>query len=423
MTKEQALRVLIDASKVLTFGLPVDGPALRDDMNAALAVVDGDFSTVMRAAMEAADREGKPVWGGAGSFDDDDERGATESTLFLLKDLLDNPALLEPPVAIVPRFAYEGRLTLFAAPRKRGKSTFAGAAAATASTGELLLGQPCQEVPVLIGCFDEPIGDAVRRLHVMGANPLNVFLSTHASVADLIETAERMEIRLVIVDTLGDLLAREVENENDAPQVRRALGPLRAFARRTGAAVVLLHHTTKATGKSRGSGAFEEIVDLVLTLGDDEENPIARKVSVEGRVGVDDFRFQLTPEGPELVKAESTITDLVRAAIWAQPGCTQRSIRERVPRNVEEVRSAIARLGMLGEIENRGSRSSQSWYVVEARNHSGTTHSNPSGTALEPLRNHLEPPSEPLSGSSPVGGTTQTEPLSQLSRTAFGDAA
>lgn len=62
--------------------------------------------------------------------------------VWALAELLNDPELLRPPPAIIANVAYAGRLTLFAAREKAGKSTFIGAAAAAVSRGGPFLGVP-----------------------------------------------------------------------------------------------------------------------------------------------------------------------------------------------------------------------------------------------------------------------------------------
>jgi hypothetical protein len=82
----------------------------------------------LRAHIDAA-----PLW----------EPGAAEPDgprVWTLAELLADPELLKPPPAIIPNVAFAGRLTLFAAREKAGKSTFIGAAAAAVSRGAPFLG-------------------------------------------------------------------------------------------------------------------------------------------------------------------------------------------------------------------------------------------------------------------------------------------
>jgi RecA-family ATPase len=313
--------------------------------------------------------------------------------VYTLRELYDNPALLAPPVPIIKRLAYQGRVTLLSAPKKSGKSTLCGAAIAALSAGGTFLGHPTDAVPILWVCLDEPLNDLVRRFNALRADPDQVLVTATRSMARILASAVAGEFSVLVIDTIGDLLVGEVESENDSAQVRRALAPLRAYARDHNAAVVLLHHTGKVSGRSRGSGAFEEIVDLVLTLSRDKDDTTIRRVEAEGRVGVEDFGFRLTADGVALADAEATIQELVEMAVYAEPGCSTNSILERVKRNRNEVHSAIGVLSNVGRIQNTGSRSRAEWRTITPDNTSDNTWANtPKPTPITPDNTSITPP-------------------------------
>src|SRR5205823_9716466 len=66
-----------------------------------------------------------------------------------LRELLANPAALQPPAPIVPGLAWAGRLTLVAAREGVGKSTLFAAVAAAVTTGGEFLGERCVQGTVL----------------------------------------------------------------------------------------------------------------------------------------------------------------------------------------------------------------------------------------------------------------------------------
>jgi hypothetical protein len=324
--------------------------------------------------------------------------------VFTLREMYEDPTLLAPPIPIIPRLAYQGRVTLLSAPKKSGKSTFCGAAIAALSAGGMFLGQATDAAPTLWAVLDEPLGDVVRRFRAGDADADNVFLTPTRSIARILVSAKAGEFALIVIDTIGDLLIGEVENENDATQVRGALSPLRTYARRHNAAVVLLHHTGKVSGRSRGSGAYEEVVDLSLTLSRDPDDTTVRRVGVEGRVGVEDFGFRLGPHGLVLADAEATTQELVEMAVYAEPGCSTRSILDRVKRGRNEVHSAIGVLRNVGRIRNDGSLARAEWTSVTL----GNTVSNASADT---------PKSTPIT----PGNTSVTEPVTHAISPLRGD--
>lgn len=325
----------------------------------------------------------------------------------ILGDLFDNPELLRPPEPIVRRFAYRGRLTLFPAPRKSGKSTLIAAMAAAASSGTDFLGESVPASSVLWAALDEPLNDTVRRFHALGADRSLFVAEGLVTVAQLANSARELGVDLLIIDTLSDLLAREhLDNENGALEVKRALQPLRTLARDTGIAVVLLHHTGKATGKSRGSGVFEDMADLILHLSVSADNPALRKIDVEGRLAVDSFTVTWGESGFELGGRELTVIERVRLAVQARPGMSKRQVREVVTGRTEEINAAIGRLQIEGVVVDRGSKTrSELFFVENPGNHPGNHLANHPGTARESPGTTWEPLRGMAGGSPPVGGT------------------
>ncbi len=92
---------------------------------------------------------------------------------------------------------------------------------------------------------------------------------------------------LVIVDTIS--FFAEIEDENDASQVRKAIKPLVDRARTKNLAVLLVHHARKAQGKHgggiRGSSAFAGLVDIIMELRRRGGDPVStfRGLSCIGR--------------------------------------------------------------------------------------------------------------------------------------------
>ncbi|MCA9762952.1 MAG: AAA family ATPase [Gemmatimonadetes bacterium] len=285
-----------------------------------------------------------------------------------LLDLQQRPELLAPPRAVIPGIAYAGRVTLLAAPRKSGKSTLLGGAVAALSAGRAFLGEPLDQAETLWLALDEPLGDLVRRLGAEEADGRSILIAEPPMTpARAIVAASEHAPALLVIDTLSDLLASSVESENDAASNKRALAPIRELARSENIAVVLCHHTTKATGRSRGSGAFEDMADLILHLAVDAEDPTVRRVAVEGRVPASDFAFRWGLNGFELADDEAPLITRVRQAVWARPGLSQRELRTLVTGSAAEISVAMKRLLASGEVVNVGESGRHSYRLVENR--------------------------------------------------------
>src|SRR5438552_16543246 len=84
---------------------------------------------------------------------------------------LSNPDLLTPPPLLISHLAWRGRITLYSAPDKGGKSTLLSAAVAAASRGDPFLGDGGgAPVRVLWACLEEHQADVVQRLQRFGAD-------------------------------------------------------------------------------------------------------------------------------------------------------------------------------------------------------------------------------------------------------------
>ena len=333
----------------------------------------------------------------------------SEQGLYLLSDLFNRPDLLAAPRAVVPRLAYEGRITLLSAPRKSGKSTLVGAAVSALSRGDEFLGNPTTPGTTVWAVLDEPLGDLVRRFGAGQADGTQVFVAVPpCTTLDLIHYSrpqpDASPMTLLVIDAIGDLHARELESENDSTQVRRALAPLREFSRRSGTAVILLGHTKKSDGRARGAGAYEEVADLVLTLKVPENDAGVREVMAEGRVAVENFRFRLCPGGVELADHEPTLFEQVESAVRSDPGSSTRKVAEMVPRRAEDVRAALAKLELAGRVRNLGKGNVRSWFAVDAGREAG--HTEPTGARpnADAAGRGPDAASDAPRGPSPFGG-------------------
>ncbi|MGI8548291.1 MAG: AAA family ATPase [Gemmatimonadaceae bacterium] len=217
---------------------------------------------------------------------------------YSLRELLARPELLEPPPAIVPDIAYAGRVTLLSAREKAGKSTLTGQAAAALSTGGEFLGTHLETARVLWYPIDEPLGDTVRRFQQYGGNPDGLTIQPERPTA----VEMRSEIlatgaALVVIDTLAELWTGRIESDRDANEVAAFFRPYVNVARETGAAIVVLHHTTKDGAEYRGSVQLGASVDIVLTLKRPQQPTEASARGGEVEEDEDDGRRTLRGKG------------------------------------------------------------------------------------------------------------------------------
>lgn len=183
-----------------------------------------------------------------------------------LFEYLKRPELLQPPPAFVRRLCYEGRVTLFSANHKAGKSTLTGQACAALTRGGEFLGDTIREPQrVLWYAIDEPIGDAVRRFMEYDAEPSQLFLVEEPPTAENMRAdITATGARVVVVDTLIELF-RGVD-ENSASELAPRMRPYIDVSRAAGVSLVFLHHTGRSGLDYRGSGHLGAAVDIIVTM-------------------------------------------------------------------------------------------------------------------------------------------------------------
>lgn len=194
-------------------------------------------------------------------------------------------------------FTYYGGVSMLAGIWKGGKSTLMAQLMRCRETGGTFLGNPVDIGPTLL--LTEESGYPVKR-KVGGLTRLDI-LDRHTAVKteglDLDSIIEAItfwavsdhkgERCMVIIDTWA--VWGGIEDENDAVQATKAIEKLMRLARETGAAVVLVHHSSKQGGTHgrgiRGSGAIPAMVDIYGTLDYKGSGGTSRSLAIEGRVG------------------------------------------------------------------------------------------------------------------------------------------
>ena len=174
------------------------------------------------------------------------------------------------------------------------------------------------------------------------------------------------------LDTLSEWLSlRGVTDENSSSQALPHMKALRSLARDTGAALLLLHHSTKDGAEYRGSTAIGGGVDVVIHVSGSGD---IRRFSPKGRVHADAATYRFDGLMYHLVGASTSTSTTPdpeverKHRIWmtidACPGCTLRKIRKTVPGDNKKTDSAIARLVSGGFVENRGTDKKSAFHTV-----------------------------------------------------------
>ncbi|MGH7563735.1 MAG: DnaB-like helicase N-terminal domain-containing protein [Gemmatimonadota bacterium] len=295
-----------------------------------------------------------------------------------LAELLMNPSLTEPPKPVVPKLAYEGRVSMLAAREKDGKSTLAGAAAAAVSSGSSFLGETVTAGLVLNVSLDEHLGDTVRRLPRFGANADRIRIVDRLDGRP-VETLAALVIEyrpaLVLIDSLEKFSALfGVKDPSDSAQWVPLMAGIARIARDSGAAILLLHHAKKADSTYRDSTAIGSGVDAILEMSGVIDDPTARAVRCRARWSMSPFTVRLTGDlddsgsrlAYELATGDLALGVRVFLFIEAHPGCSARQLYEGVSGRGEEIRRERDALLSRGAIENRGDGGKDAYYATAA---------------------------------------------------------
>lgn len=192
-----------------------------------------------------------------------------------------------------PGYIPFGAVCLFEGDPGDGKSIMSMDLAARWSSGAPLPDGSRHDGPyrVLAVSAEDDLGSTVvPRLRSAGADLRRVELVTHGSdpskpftiSTDMPALARHVldnDIKIILFDPLMAFVGDETDSHNDHA-VRRALFPLFALARDTGAAVITIRHLNKGQGKAvyRGGGsiAFIGAARSAYTIGRDAEDPERR---------------------------------------------------------------------------------------------------------------------------------------------------
>jgi hypothetical protein len=349
-------------------GLPAGGDAADwiEQRCAAGKPAAAMLSELEAMAREAPSRAAAPARdhaGGAGRPADAVEAAeppqpaAHRSVFRSLAEILEDPAALDPPQPLVPRLAWQGRVTLLAGREKDGKSTLASAAAAAVSRGAVFLEGPALQGAVLYLALEEHESDVARRLCRFGADPAAVFLADHLDhpLEDLEKAAALHRPALIVVDTLAAFAGDDIEDPGNSSSWTLLMARLVRIARVHGAAILLLHHARKSDGTYRDSTAIGAAVDVLLELRPDQQESTVRHLKARGRFVVADTSVCLTAAGFSLASGGLSLEARVLAFVKATAGCSLRQVVKGVSGRDSDISGAIHALLSRGDLVDVGS--------------------------------------------------------------------
>src|SRR6201988_921766 len=184
-----------------------------------------------------------------------------------------------------------GSVLLMAGDPGIGKSTLLiQAAAALAKTGQ----------GALYISGEEAVAQVRLRAERLGLAKAPVELAAETSVEDIIATmSEGKAPRLIVIDSIQTMWTEAVESApGTVTQVRGSAQALIRFAKRSGAAVILVGHVTK-DGQIAGPRVVEHMVDAVLSFEGDGAHQFRILRAVKNRFGPTDEIgvFEMTGAG------------------------------------------------------------------------------------------------------------------------------
>ncbi len=261
--------------------------------------------------------------------------------------LAEDPRLFELPRVIVPLLAWQGRVTMLAAPEKSGKSTLVGGGVAALTTGKDFLGQATAG-PATVAwlALDEPLADCLERLHRYGADLSKVaFFDRLPGEVGWAEAMDAIQPQLLVVDTLTEFAGSRVENFYNAKDWQPVLAQLRREMQAREAACILLHHSTRDGTRYADSRQIGAGVDVILEMAPVPDEPSLRKLQVRGRrIGHSLHRLRFGHDRYYLDAPERSVLERTLLMIEGEPGISKRALRDRIGGRKDAVDDALTQL-------------------------------------------------------------------------------
>jgi KaiC/GvpD/RAD55 family RecA-like ATPase len=209
----------------------------------------------------------------------------------------DDLVQLPPPTFLVKDTIVLGETTVVAGPGDSGKT--------------FLVTDMCwkvaQHYPVCYIAAEDAQGISLRmqawckhhwnprpdNFHILGTGagiPCAVELMDAAQIDDLIATLQAHQIKLVVVDTLSQCSGGAEENGSD---MTRLAGACNRIAHATGAAVVVIHHTTKDGKHYRGHSSLKDNTYGFFDVAKEDDVISLAKVRVKNTGAIPERHFRL----------------------------------------------------------------------------------------------------------------------------------
>jgi hypothetical protein len=320
---------------------------------------------------------------------------------YTLRELLENPEILEPRKAIIPRLMWSQSRTVLASREKLGKSTLLSKAVAEVSQGGWFLGERCEQATILWVGLEEPMRDMVRRFHEFGGDLDRIIIIDKLEPVwdkHIAEVTDEIGAAGVVIDSLAMLASHcGITEENDAGQMNSKLIPqLTRLIIDTRLGVTFSAHSRKSDGTYRGSTAIGAGFDMLLEMHESKSGKTHRKISPKGRWTLEDFEVSFDGDDYTLAEGRLPLKTRVDNQVRKWPDSTVRSIRDGIGGKHEAVQQAIQELEDEGRIHNYGNSNKAAYQVVDSQPELDI------GTANGSPESPLETRTEPLTGTTVV---------------------
>src|SRR5271155_5717759 len=157
---------------------------------------------------------------------------------------------------------------------------------------------------------EEAVAQVRLRAERLGLAAAAVELAAETSVEDIVATLSQTKVpQLLVIDSIQTMWTQTVESApGTVTQVRGSAGELIRFAKRTGAAVILVGHVTK-DGQIAGPRVVEHMVDAVLSFEGEGAHLFRILRAVKNRFGPTDEIgvFEMTGGGLQEVANPSAL--------------------------------------------------------------------------------------------------------------------
>ena len=284
-----------------------------------------------------------------------------------------------------PLLVAEG-VTLISGPPKSTKTSFVQAVLQGVSNGiSMSPAWPVVRGTTGIRSWEDPLWRFARRhnwyKHQLGRNrplvwPLEKELdmtlpSQEALLTDLIEKNSLSAVALdVLLYVWGD-----IESENDSVQVASACAALKRVAKKTGAAIIAIHHSRKglsgggagdARESARGSSAISGMADVLASIRHEGDNNYALEI-VPKDAGPSKWKISYSPDDPSpwtVTTLDEAMANEFQEAIlhvvdgeWRSAedlkGGSPEEKRPSISKKIQSVRDELNRLSAAGMVERR----------------------------------------------------------------------